>query len=181
MTRSTTDPLLEQLCRERYGSLVALASMLTGSRESAPDLVHEAIIAVFGRRRSFPSLNSADAYVRAAIATRFIDGGKKRANQRTSERRFAVRAPSVVEPPTIADPELARALRLLPPRVRACVVLRFLEDLSTAQTAAALHLSEGAVKRYVSDGLAVLNRELGTADTATTPPRVSVIPRKEQS
>lgn len=180
MSQPATDPLLEQLCRERYGSLVALATMLTGSRESAPDLVHEAIISVFGKRRSFPSLNAADAYVRTAIASRYIDAGKKASNRRASEQRFAAQAPSVDHTPMPADPELTRALGLLPPRVRACVVLRFLEDLSIAQTAAALHLSDGAVKRYVSDGLAVLNRELGTHDTGVSPPRISVIPRKEQ-
>ena len=179
MTSSPSVPLLEQLCRERYGSLIALATMLTGSRESAPDLVHEAMIAVFGKQRSFPSLNSADAYVRAAITTRFIDGGKKSANRRDSERRFARQAPTAVQEAAIADPELTRALGTLPPRVRACVVLRFLEDLSISQTAAALHLSDGAVKRYVSDGLAALNTELGTEYTGATPPRIAVIPRRE--
>src|SRR5690606_10203343 len=57
-------------------------------------------------------------------------------------------------------------LHHLPPRVRACIALRFLEDRSITETAALLSLSEGAVKRYVSDGLAVLNQVLGTSESA---------------
>jgi RNA polymerase sigma factor (sigma-70 family) len=181
MSQAPVDPLLEQLCRERYGSLVALATMLTGRADAGPDLVHEAIVAVFGKRRSFPSLNSADAYVRTAIASRYIDAGKKAANQRVSEQRFAAHVPASAPEPQLADAELARALGLLPPRVRACVVLRFVEDLSITQTALALNLSEGAVKRYVSDGLAVLNQQLGTQAEPSTPPRISVITRRGQS
>ena len=57
------------------------------------------------------------------------------------------------------------ALASLAPRVRACVLLRYVEDLSIRETAHILGLSEGTVKRYVADGLAALNARLGT----TTP------------
>ena len=57
---------------------------------------------------------------------------------------------------------MVRALAALSPRERACVVLRQMEDLSVVETASALGLSEGAVKRYTSDGLARLNAALGS-------------------
>jgi len=56
-----------------------------------------------------------------------------------------------------------QALASQSPRERACVVLRHMEDLSVRETAQLLRLSEGAVKRYVSDGVASLNAALGTA------------------
>ena len=56
--------------------------------------------------------------------------------------------------------------------MRACVVLRFLEDLSTRETAAALGLSEGTVKRYVSDGTRALAQLL---DTSATEPEHSEV------
>lgn len=57
-------------------------------------------------------------------------------------------------------PEVEAAPALLSPRERACVVLRHMEDLSTRETAQILHLSEGAVKRYLSDGVAALTATL---------------------
>jgi RNA polymerase sigma factor (sigma-70 family) len=60
----------------------------------------------------------------------------------------------------VAAPEdhmvVLAALRALPPRQRAIVVLRYLQDLSEADTATALGISVGAVKSGASRGLARL-------------------------
>ncbi len=174
------DPMLEELCRQRYGHLVALATMLTGSRESAPDLVQEALIAVFGKRRSFPSLNAADAYVRRAISSRFVDGVRKSSRRRASESGFASQQPGAHLDVVGDDAELNALLAQLPPRVRACIVLCYVEDLPITETARALSLSEGSVKRYVHDGLQLLNGALGTTESVDDAPRVAVETRGAQ-
>ena len=51
------------------------------------------------------------------------------------------------------------ALRRLPPRQRAIVVLRYLQDLSEVDTAAALGISVGAVKSGAARGVARLRAE----------------------
>ena len=56
--------------------------------------------------------------------------------------------------------ELWRALSELPPRMRAVVVLRWVEDLSEAQTAHALGCSVGTVKSQSSRALARLRTVL---------------------
>ena len=48
------------------------------------------------------------------------------------------------------------ALARLPGRQRACVVLRYFEDLDVRETAAALRCSEGTVKSQTSRALASL-------------------------
>ena len=59
------------------------------------------------------------------------------------------------------------ALEALPPRMRAVIVLRYYEDLSEADTAAALGCSVGSVKSQASRGLARLRIELSApADLA---------------
>ena len=58
--------------------------------------------------------------------------------------------------------DVRAALKTLPPRQRTCVVMRFYDDMLVADIATALGLSDGAVKRYLSDGIHHLNVALGT-------------------
>ncbi|MDM7855017.1 RNA polymerase sigma factor [Cellulomonas alba] len=166
--------MLEQVARERYPGLVARAMLLVRSRAEAEDLVQDALVAVFGGRARFATPAEAEQYVRRAIFTRFVDGTRRHQRERAAvERVGGWRAQVDVGPEARLADELAgpleAALARLSPRQRACVVLRHVEDLSTAETAAVLGLSEGAVKRYLSDGVAALNAALGT-----TAPRDSV-------
>lgn len=164
------DPMLERLLDERYSALVGYAVVVTGSRPDAEDAVHDALIAVFSRRRRFQSLQHAEGYVKRAIASRYIDVKRSGASRTARELRSFIRdtprtAPAPDEQAS-ANSTLATALRGLAPRVRACVALRYLADQSIAETAHALGLSDGAVKRYTSDGLAALSAQLGTDVTA---------------
>jgi len=57
----------------------------------------------------------------------------------------------------VADREMLLAgLRRLPPRQRACVVLRFFEQMSVGETAEAMRCSPGTVKSQTSRGLDAL-------------------------
>lgn len=157
-------PLLEQLARERYGRLVALALMVAPGRGEAEDMVQDALVATFSGRAGFDSLAQAEAYVRRAIVSRSANAHRRAATERRALERVAARPGPAAAEPEVMDPHVLAALRALPPRVRACVVLRHVEDLSVRETADLLHLSEGAVKRYVSDGVAALNARLGTTE-----------------
>lgn len=57
--------------------------------------------------------------------------------------------------------DVQEALRRLPFRKRACVVLRHAFDLSEKDTALALGVSVGTVKSQTSKGMAELQRLLG--------------------
>ena len=161
------EALLEQVARERYGRLVAHATLVSASPSDAQDLVQESLIAAFSGRARFRSVEQAEAYVRRAIASRAIDAGRKKTREhRLMARAAAQTSESVVHGDRLPGADVVRALATLSPRERACVVLRQMEDLSVTETAAALSLSEGAVKRYTSDGLARLNAELGSSPVA---------------
>ena len=154
--------LLEELLRERRPALIGYAALLTGDRGEAEDLVHDAVVRTFGRPRSFPSLNAADAYVRRAIASAFIDGVRSRRGWLRALPRL-VAAAAGPDDDVAGRLDVRAALRTLPRRQRTCVVMRFYDDLPVADIATALRLSDGAVKRYLSDGIHHLNAALGTA------------------
>lgn len=91
-------------------------------------------------------------------------------NQRRTQRRRAnADATRVVvgpmgEPDTATAVAVRNALAELSPRQRAVVTLHYFADCPLSEIAADLSLSEGAVKRYLSDGRSRLREVLGDED-----------------
>ena len=169
------ETLLTQLVQERWGRLVGHAMLVATSRDEAQDLVQEALISTFGSRARFSTIAEAEQYVRRAVVSRSVDEHRRRARERVAVERLAGHPEQVAE--IVAHglgADVVRALSGLSPRERACVVLRLVEDLSVRDTASALRLSEGAVKRYTADGLRRLDAALGT--TASTDETLRVTP-----
>lgn len=158
------EPLLIQVVTQRHHALVGYAHMLTGNRSDAEDLVQDALIVTFGSLRSYPNASAAEAFAKKVIASRFIDAKRKdSAELRALTRTLPTEADPSAGPDMLTEhaTDVAAALAQLAPRERACVVLRFLEHQSTHETAQTLGLSDGAVKRYVSDAIVKLGTLLG--------------------
>lgn len=159
--------MLEELTSARYPRLLARARSLVMSQVEAEDLVQEALVATFSRHRGFASVAEAEQYVRRAIVTSFLDQANKAKREKDRWQRAQALAVTGVDDHASSIEralDVSAVVRELAPRERACVVLRFMEDLSIRETAHALGLSEGAVKRYTADGIARLNALLGTAE-----------------
>ena len=149
------EQVVERLVAERGEALTRYAFYVSGSHEDAADLVQDALVKTFGRLRNGFTVDSAEAYVRRAILTTWVD----RTRRSTRWRRIAhlTVVPDTGDTPTDdseARIDLHEELRKLSPRERACLVLRYYEDLKVDDIAATLELSPGTVKRYLSDGLA---------------------------
>ena len=147
--------VVERLVAERGEALTRYAFFVSGSRDDAADLVQDALVKTFGRLRNGYSVESAEAYVRRAILNTWLDRGR-----RTSRWRKIVhlQATPEIEEARTGETEsridLHEEMQKLSPRERACIVLRYYEDLKVDDIASTLELSSGAVKRYLSDGLA---------------------------
>lgn len=154
--------LVDELIRERGPQLVAYGAMLVGRDGDAEDLVHDAIVKTFSKRRSIGTLNEAHAYVRKAMPSIVID----RNRSASSRRRALARSHEVPEQASDLDAgvDLRRALRTLAPREQVCVVLRYFDDLTVAQVAAQLGLADGTVKRYLANARVHLAEQLQIAD-----------------
>jgi len=158
-----------QLVAERGDALTRYAYFVSGSREDAADLVQDALVKTFGRLRNGFSVASAEAYVRRAILNTYLDRGRRTTRWRKIAHLTAVS--EIAESPaegSEARIDLHEELRKLTPRERACLVLRYYEDLKVDDIAATLELSSGAVKRYLSDGLSKMAVSLRHDDTDDT-------------
>ena len=160
------EPMLEQVMRERAVKLLAYAAMVTGNDAEAHDVLQDALVKCFSKRRTFEHVNAAEAYVRRAIPTVYIDRLRYRKTRESADQRASAPERRVSDVDTQLD--VRSALAGLLPRVRTCMVLRFYDDLTVPQIAATLGLAEGTVKRYLSDGSTALARVLGTPDAGVS-------------
>ncbi len=149
--------VVETLVAERGDALTRYAYLLCGNPETARDLVQDALVRTFGRLRNGHSVQSAESYVRKAILNTYLDGGRRTTRWRKIAH-LEVTSESVESSAAATDArlDLQRQLRKLAPRERACVVLRYYEDLKVDDIAEWLGISSGAVKRYLSDALGKL-------------------------
>ena len=154
--------VMETVVRERRPALVGYAYLLTGSRPDAEDLVQEAIVRTFARGRAKTSIREAEAYIRRAIAHEAINRVRHRAVVQRYQPVLATAGSAPGHAAAVdARADVEAALDLLSPRERAVVVMRFMDDLTTASIAAALRLNEGTVKRYLANAAEKLRAQLG--------------------
>jgi len=154
---------LERLVRERGRALVAYGYLLTGNARDAEDLFHDAVVKTFSRGKGSVSLGEAEAYVRRAMFSAHLDAGRRSS---AWQRVFHLLGPADPEASASTTVEfrtdLQEALRHLTPRERACTVLRFYDDLTAEAIGRELGITEGAVRRYLSDAAVKLRGALGT-------------------
>ena len=169
------EQVVVQLVAERGDALTRYAYFVSGSREDAADLVQDALVKTFGRLRNGYSVASAESYVRRAILNSFLDSGRRTSRWRKIAHLNATpEASESPAPGSEARIDIHQELRKLTPRERACLVLRYYEDLKVDDIATTLELSSGAVKRYLSDGLSKM--AIALSDDAPVAP-VTLLPR----
>ncbi len=157
--------VVEALYAQSMRRLSAYAFALVGSYSAAEELVQDAIVRTFSKRRRWQDLAAAESYVRAAIRNIHIDAVRR-------DARWTARLPKLIRTEETPGPEaavesdeaVAVALATLPPRVRTAIVLRYLDDMTVAAVASAMSASEGTVKRYLSDGRALLSEHFDLTD-----------------
>lgn len=149
-----------QFVTERTHALFRVAYALTGNQHAAEDLLQNALAKAFAKWSRIST--DAEGYVKRIIYRDFI-----------SLWRWRSRRPETVmaTPPeqsavdssdhTILRLVLRDALRQLPPRQRAVIVLRYLDDLGEKEVAEVLGCSPGTVASQASRALARLRGAVG--------------------
>ena len=152
--------------RERWVPLLRTATLLTGDRHAAEDLVQETLVRA-AQHWSRVEPATADAYVRRILYTRSVDAWRWRRHQPDPVDR-AEHDPVASQVGAGADAvdtrlTLAEALARLTPRQRAVLVARFYEDRTEVDAARVLGCSVSTVKsqtRHALERLRVLAPEL---------------------
>ncbi|WP_427887233.1 RNA polymerase sigma factor [Kribbella sp. GL6] len=153
---------IRTLHAERGAALHAYGYLLTGEQAAAADLVQDAFLRVFSRLRLGDDIDRLESYVRRAMLNRYVDG-RRRAGLWRARRHLLVQ-PVAEEPDHGLADDVRRALTTLSPRQRACVVLRYYEDLTVPQIAAQLDCAEGTVKRHLADARSKLATQLAVPE-----------------
>jgi RNA polymerase sigma-70 factor (sigma-E family) len=150
--------------RARRDTVRRTAFLLCGDWHRADDHAQAAFVALHRHWHRIRDKAALDAWMRRALVRGVVDESRRpwRRERFTAE---PVEPPSV---PAASDAVATRhvlvdGLRTVPPRQRAVLVLRFLEGLDIAATAAVLGCSEGTVKSQTAHGLAALRASLGDA------------------
>lgn len=134
-----------------YRSMVRLATLMVDSVVIAEDVVQDAFVKL---HRKWSSVRSPVPYLRATVMNNCRNEIRGRVRERKSRQRLRE---EVVE---LEADEVLDAIRQLPERQRAALVLRYYEDLSEADIARTLGVRPGTVKSLLHRGTAELRRVL---------------------
>lgn len=152
---ASSDEEFRQFMRGRWPAMVRLAYGLTGDAGHAEDVAQAAFARAYASWGRVRRADDPEAYVRRIV----INENRRRFRRHQVAEELHGVLPEGTQPRG-TQPEdrsaLLDALRALGPRQRAVVVLRYLLDMSEAETAAALNCSVGTVKSQASRALATL-------------------------
>lgn len=149
-----------------YAELSRLAYLLTGDADTADDLASDALLALWHRWDRVRAADHPVAYARGVVANLARSQIRSAVRERRRVSLFwSQRGERFDDPDVPAVLDVRAALRRLPFRKRACVVLRYALDISERDTALTLGISVGTVKSQSSRGMAELERLLGPGTT----------------
>lgn len=133
---------------DHYPALVRLAALLSGSVDTAPDLVQDCFVGLHGR---WTSVREPLPYLRRSVVHACASHHRRAAMVRRNP-------PPDPQPAELGADEMDDALAALSARQRAAVVLRYYGDLPDADIARALRCREGTVRSLISRALADLRK-----------------------
>ena len=156
------DAAVSALYRSHAADLVGMIWAFLGDRPAAEDITQEAFLRLRQRWGQLRDRASAPAYLRSTAFNLARSGLRHHLVVSRHAGETIVPLSSAEEGTMLrADQqEVADALRSLPPRQRACLVLRYYADMTDTQIAEHLGLSASSVKTHIARGLARLTAEL---------------------
>ena len=159
LAMSGDDAAYEELVRRRQGAIRRLMRQLSGDWAIADDLAQEAFLRAWQKLRTLRSPGTFGGWLRRIAVNVFLQHVRRK-SLKTED--FTEREPNLKTregDPTVRM-DLERALELLRPVERLCVVLAHGERLSHGEVSSVTGLPLGTVKSHISRGTARLRATL---------------------
>jgi len=153
----------EGFFRSSHPRLVAIALPLSGDVDTARDLAQEALLRTY---RAWPKVSTLDqpgAWTRRVLLNLAVDVSRRRRRESAANGR-AFAPDSDVADTSVVDQSFWVAVRALPALQRSSVVLHYVDDMSVADVAAVLEVSEGTVKTSLHRARQTLAKTLEVRD-----------------
>jgi RNA polymerase sigma-70 factor (sigma-E family) len=163
--RADDEQVFEAFARQHMAGLSRLGYLLTGDHSAADDLTADTLIAAWNQWDRVLELDRPAAYLRRIMINISTSRVRSSIRERRRIRLFhADLREARPDPDGAVVVDVQEALRHLPVRRRACVVLRHAFDLSEDEVARIMRVSVGTVKSQTSRGMAQLQRLLAAGD-----------------
>ncbi|HYP24069.1 MAG TPA: SigE family RNA polymerase sigma factor [Actinomycetota bacterium] len=147
---------LEELYRVQVAPLQRLAFLLTSDHHLAEDITQQAFVRFYRRFFALRDPAAAPAYLRRTVVN-LARSHHRRGRRERDHLEVEQRTPETTDDPSLEDHDMVvRAVRSLPYRQRAAIVLRFYEDLTEQQAAEALGCSTAAMKSLTARAMSSL-------------------------
>jgi len=137
----------ERLFHEQYSRILRTVFLVCHDHDRAEDIAQDAFVQLWRHWEKVRRLDRPGAWVRRVAIRLAVRSLRREDARRTAERQSA---PPWVENPT--DREILEAVRSLPPRQRAAVVLHYFEDLTTPEIGQLLGCSAATARVHIHRG-----------------------------
>ncbi len=154
---------VEALFRAHYARLVRALTVVSGSREAAADAVQDAFVKAHLHWRKIRRYDDPVGWIRRVAVNRLRDDHRRHGRRERALERLAAQHRTAGEE-SAADwsagsataEETAALLAGLPRQQRIAVALFYVDGMPVAEVAAAMGITEGAVKFHLHQGRARL-------------------------
>jgi RNA polymerase sigma factor (sigma-70 family) len=145
-------PDVTALYRQHADGLRGLAYLMTGVREAAEEIVHDAFVRVHGR---YAALDAPVAYLRTTVVNLCLDWQRRSAMERQRTVGLVERPAGPVEIDETWD-----LLAELPQDQRVALVLRYYEDLPIDEIARLMDCAPVTVRTRIHRAITRLRKEM---------------------
>lgn len=171
-SQSSREREVSALFEAHYNGLCDLASMILGDAAAGEEMVMEALLKTFTGWGRIRDKDRAGIYLRRAVINLCRSKIRRKVIEArvnaVAHRRDELRPPAWTVEGHETAREVWRAVGELPPRQRAAVYLRYVEDLAEGDIAEIMDCSVGTVRSQLSRARAKLERRLAADESTRT-------------